>query len=168
MEDEKLKNWLDLTKQYAADSFWKEVFNQSNHPFSNHEKVSEVMTNRTKDSKINSLFPRCDMFEKDNHLIIEVEFPGIAQDDFTVILKGQDLTFAGKYSTLRPKIHYYLKEREDRDFEKTIILPVKVNKAGIYSSLENGLLTIILPIIREEDAVPVYIDLSVNPIQPHD
>ena len=38
MENEKLKNWLDLTKQYAAESFWKEVLNQKDHPYSTRIK----------------------------------------------------------------------------------------------------------------------------------
>nr|WP_275411190.1 Hsp20/alpha crystallin family protein [Bacillus sp. B15-48] len=117
-----------------------------------------------------SLFPICDIYEKGNHLFVEAELPGMSKQDISVSLKGQDLIIAGKYSTLKPGLHYYLKERENRHFEKKIILPVKINKTGIRSSLEDGLLTIELPIIREEDSVPIYIDLSSStppsPLQP--
>jgi HSP20 family protein len=160
MEAEKWKNWLDLTKQYAAESFWKEVFNQSEQPFSGNERVGETISNLMNETKIKGLFPRCDMFEEDDQLFIQAELPGISRDDVVVSLKDQELVIQGNYSTLKPSLQYYLKERSDRSFVKSIKLPVKVNKQKVNSSLDNGLLTIICPIIKEEDAVPIHIEIS--------
>lgn len=164
MEAEKWKNWLDLTKQYAAESFWKEVFNQSDQPFSNNEKVSETISNLVNETKIKGLFPRCDMFEENDQLYIQAELPGISREDVVVSLKDQELVIQGNYSTLKPRLQYYLKERSDRSFVKTIKLPVKVNKQKISSNLNDGLLTIMFPIIKEEDAVPIHIEISRSPI----
>jgi len=160
METEKWKNWLDLTKQYAAESFWKEVFNQSEQPFSGNERVGETISNLMNETKIKGLFPRCDMFEENDQLFIQAELPGISREDVVVSLKDQELVIQGNYSTLKPSLQYYLKERSDRSFVKSIKLPVKVNKQNINSSLDNGLLTIICPIIKEEDAVPIHIEIS--------
>ncbi|MGM0899680.1 Hsp20/alpha crystallin family protein [Mesobacillus maritimus] len=164
MEAEKWKNWLDLTKQYAAESFWKEVFNQSEQPFSGNEKVGETISNLINETKIKGLFPRCDMFEEEDQLYIQAELPGISREDVVVSLRDQELVIQGNYSTLKPRLQYYLKERSDRSFEKSIKLPVKVNKQKISSSLNNGLLTIMFPIIKEEDAVPIHIEISPSPI----
>jgi HSP20 family protein len=160
METEKWKNWLDLTKQYAAESFWKEVFNQSEQPFSGNERVGETISNLMNETKIKGLFPRCDMFEENDRLFIQAELPGISREDVVVSLKDQEIVIQGNYSTLKPSLQYYLKERSDRSFVKSIKLPVKVNKQNINSNLDNGLLTIICPIIKEEDAVPIHIEIS--------
>jgi HSP20 family protein len=164
MEAEKWKNWLDLTKQYAAESFWKEVFNQSEQPFSGNEKVGQTISNLLNETKTKGLFPRCDMFEESDQLYIQAELPGISREDVVVSLKDQELVIQGNYSTLKPGLQYYLKERSDRSFVKSIKLPVKVNKQKISSSLEDGLLTIMFPIIKEEDAVPIHIEISQSPI----
>lgn len=165
MEAEKWKNWLDLTKQYAAESFWKEVFNQSERSFTGEEKLSDTLSNLMNETKVKGIFPRCDMFEEDGKLYIQAELPGIASEDVVVSFKDQQLILEGNYSTLKPGIQYYLKERSDRSFVKSIKLPVKVDINKISSSLNDGLLTIVFPVVKEEDAVPVHIEISRSPIQ---
>jgi HSP20 family protein len=161
MEAEKLKNWLELTKHYAADSFWKEVFNQSSHPFSHEgEKIGKNLAGLARATRLKDPFPRCDLYEKDVKLFVEAELCGMNKEDVTVMLRGQELTIQGVISTLKPQIHYFLKERPDTPFEKNISLPFKVDKNNISSSFDYGLLTVILPIIPEEDAVPVHIDFA--------
>lgn len=159
METDKWKNWLDLTKQYAAESFWKEVFNQTDQPFAGHEKMGETLSNLAKETKTKGLFPRCDMFEEEDQLFIQAELPGISREDVLVTLREDNLVIQGNYATLKPKLQYYLKERSDRSFEKSIKLPVKVNKKKINSRLQDGVLTIVLPIITEEDSVPIHIEI---------
>jgi HSP20 family protein len=161
MEVEKLKNWLDVTKHYAAESFWKEVFNQSSHPFSHEaEKIGKNLAGLAKATRLKDPFPRCDLYEKDGNLFVEAEVTGMNKEDINVMLRGQELTIQGVISTLKPQIHYFLKERPDTPFEKVLTLPFKVDKNNISSRFDNGLLTVILPIIPEEDAVPVHIDLA--------
>jgi HSP20 family protein len=161
MESDRLKNWLDYTKRYAADSFWKEVFNQSSHPFSMEgEKAGKNLAGGALSTRLRDPFPRCDLFEKDGNLYVEAELPGMQPEEAIVILKGQELTIKGVISTLEPKIRYFIKERPDRPFEKIIILPFKVDKNKVSSGFENGLLTVTMPIIPEEVAVPVHIEFN--------
>ncbi|MCM3588037.1 Hsp20/alpha crystallin family protein [Mesobacillus maritimus] len=164
MDETKWKNWLDLTKQYAAESFWKEVFNQTNQPSSQTENLGAALSTVKKESKVRSLFPPCDMYEKEDILYIQAELPGIKAEDVIVKLQGESLFIAGNYGTLQPKLQYYLKERSDRSFEKAIQLPVKVKKNAINSNLQDGVLTITLPILKEEVAVPIYIEINRSPL----
>lgn len=164
MEAEKWKNWLDLTKQYAAESFWKEVYHQSDKPLTGDERLSETLSNLMNETKVKGIFPRCDMFEEEDQLIIQAELPGISREDVFVSLREQELILEGNYSTLKPGLQFYLKERSDRSFVKSIKLPVKVNTNKISSSLNDGLLTIIFPIMKEEDAVPIHIEISRSPL----
>ena len=164
MDETKWKNWLDLTKQYAAESFWKEVFNQTNQPSSQTENLGAALSTVMKESKVRGLFPACDMYEKEDILYIQAELPGITAEDVIVKLQGDSLFIAGNYATLQPKLQYYLKERSDRSFEKAIQLPVKVKKNAINSNLQDGVLTITLPILKEEVAVPIYIEINRSPL----
>ncbi|WP_053363834.1 Hsp20/alpha crystallin family protein [Bacillus sp. FJAT-27251] len=160
MESERLKNWLDYTKRYAADSFWKEVFNQSSNPFSKEGEIGKNLASGAMDTRLRDPFPRCDLFEKDGNLCVEAELPGMHPEEVMVVLRGQELTLKGVISTLEPKIRYFIKERPDRPFEKIISLPFKVDKNKVSSGFENGLLTVTMPIIPEEDAVPVHIEFQ--------
>ncbi|CAM3742904.1 Hsp20/alpha crystallin family protein [Mesobacillus zeae] len=152
MEMDKLKNWLDLTKQYASESFWKEIFNQ--------QAVQHQGSQPTGGLKMQDLFPRCDLFEFQDCLYVEAELPGAVRENINIILQGQNLIIKGTYPTLKPTLQYYLKERPDRSFEKTITLPFKVNRHRIQTSLEGGVLSIVLPVIPEDEAVPITIDLN--------
>ncbi len=164
MEAEKWKNWLDLTKQYAAESFWKEVFHQSDKSFTGDEKLSETFSTLMSETKVKGIFPRCDMFEEEDKLYIQAELPGISSEDVIVSFKDQHLILEGNYSTLKPGLQYYLKERSDRGFVKSMKLPVKVDTNKISSSFHDGLLTIVFPILKEEDVVPIHIEISRYPI----
>ena len=164
MEAEKWKNWLDLTKQYAAESFWKEVYHQSDKPLTGDERLSETLSNLMNETKVKGIFPRCDMFEEEDKLYIQAELPGISSEDVIVSFKDQHLILEGNYSTLKPGLQYYLKERSDRRFVKSMKLPVKVDTNKISSSFHDGLLTIVFPILKEGDVVPIHIEISRYPI----
>lgn len=159
MEVDKLKNWLDLTKQHATEHFWREVFSHESKSYPcSGPFPQDLSPSRGAVSK--DPFPHCDLYEYEDRLFIEAELPGVTREQVRITLKGKHLAISGEYSTLKPRITYYLKERCDRSFEKNINLPYQVNQHGIKSSLEKGLLTIVLPIIKEEEAVPVHIECN--------
>ncbi|WP_071459849.1 Hsp20/alpha crystallin family protein [Bacillus massilinigeriensis] len=149
MEVEKLKNWLDLTKQYATESFWKEVLQQQNN-----RSNTSAHSNQPQDR-----FPHCDLYESNGYLYVQAELPGIQVENIQIILQGKSLILKGHYATLKPTIKYYLKERPDKEFERIIRLPYKVHRQSIETNIQNGLLTVLLPILPEEEAVPITLNL---------
>ncbi|WP_121612156.1 Hsp20/alpha crystallin family protein [Mesobacillus foraminis] len=165
MEVEKLKYWLDLTRQYAAESFWKEAFSQETNPFLSSGHIQNLSLAPKGGSS--ECFPRCDLYKYEDKLFVEAELPGMVREHAAITLKGKQLTIRGNYSTFKPNLTYFLKERCDQSFEKNINLPFRVNHHEIQSNLDRGLLTIILPIISEEEAVPIHIEQSAPAEPPH-
>lgn len=154
MDIEKLKQWLELTKQYQTQSFWNEVFDsEKGFPVqASDEVVTDFFSNQ-------NVFPRCDVYENEHGLVVEAELPGVEKSDMKVFLQQRELIIRGECKTMRQSIKYYLKERPNRAFEKKIVIPVPVNRQGIKTYFNNGILTIFLPIIRtDEEDIPIMVN----------
>lgn len=158
MDMEKLKQWLDLTKQYQQDQFWQQVFDQDSFTQAKQAKndgFEQAFRSRQ------DLFPICDVYQQDGFLYIESELPGLTEDNVQVTLQQGKVTIKGEYRTIKPSIQYFLKERVSRKFEKEITLPLPVSKTDISHFFQNGLLTIVLPISDDsEERVHIHIDDS--------
>ncbi len=89
--------------------------------------------------------PRTNIIEAENSLIIEVELPGVEQDDVSVVLQS-DREFIIKGQKMQPgsrkndTVTYHLFEREFGSFYKKIIVDFPLNTNNIQSVMENGVL----------------------------
>ncbi|NHM29342.1 Hsp20/alpha crystallin family protein [Neobacillus terrae] len=150
MEMDKLKKWLDLAQQYQSDDFWKSVFD---------EKTGSNPINRTKSAHgFNSqdILPKCDLFEKDNYLILIAEMPGLKKEDFQLSIQEQTLTLSGEFVSLEQNLRYFMKERPSRKFEKKINLPYPILKEQIHTELDKGIFKLIVPINKEDmEDIPI-------------
>jgi HSP20 family protein len=152
MEMDKLKKWLDMAQQYQAESFWKQIFDEKNA-----NPSSAPLTNPF--SKAQEYFPKCDLYEADGRLVVEIEIPGLNKDDVHVSLNQQILTITGEFKSLEPKRKYFLKERANRRFKKELTLPFPVLLKNSSSELCNGVLAIYLPLNQEEiEDIPILFD----------
>jgi HSP20 family protein len=152
MDLEKLKEWLQLTSQYQQESFLNYLFQNGNSPEgagTEHNRMPNL-------SFYPDIFPRCDLYELENKFILEAELPGINHDDIEIEFDDGELVIQGEYRTLKPKLQYYLKERPNRKFKKNVTIPFPVNKEGMNLSMENGILTIMIP-KKEEVEIPIPI-----------
>lgn len=152
MELDKLKKWLDLAGTYQAESFWKEVF-------------EEKQTNSSSFSLTNPFtiaqeyFPKCDLYEAEGQLVVEMEIPGLNKDDVHVSMNDQTLTITGEFKSLIPSRKYFIKERANHRFRKELTLPLPVLLTNSSSVIQNGILIISLPINREEfEDIPILFD----------
>lgn len=154
MDMNQLKQWMDMTKQYQAQGFWNEIFNSKNGlpVHSTENTAADFFSNQ-------NIFPRCDVYENQYGLIVEAELPGVEKGEIKVLLQQDELILKGKCNTVKQSIKYYLKERPNRTFEKKITIPISVNRHEIKSSFNNGILTIILPINRNEaENISIMVD----------
>lgn len=156
MELDKLKKWLDLAQQYQAESFWKQIFDEKveNPPQS-------PLTNPF--MKAQDYVPKCDLYEENGKLTVEMEIPGINKDDIKLSIKEQILTVSGEFKSLIPGRKYLLKERATHKFKKELTLPFPVLPENSSSLLNNGILTIHLPLNQEEmEDIPILFDDQTN------
>jgi HSP20 family protein len=114
------------------DSFWKNPFNFN--PF-----TAET-------------FPHINMLERDDDVLIEAEVPGIDLNDVEVLFQDNHVVLRGEKKFHGQKSHdsYHKLECRYGSFQRTILLPCKVEEDSIKAKYSKGVLTIKLP--KKEEA----------------
>jgi len=90
--------------------------------------------------------PNTNIIEVGNHVIVEVELPGVHKDDISIILQGsRELNIRGTKRQPKAKdssVTYYLFDREFGNFYKKIVIDFPLDTDSIKSTMENGVLTV--------------------------
>lgn len=150
MDYEKLQQLIELSKQYQTNQFWNQVFE------SNFNNVHSQMNNKSFEQDVStyfsyaSNFPFVDLYEADKALIIEIEVPGLNDEDISFSIDDKRLLIEGRIDTFKEGVRYFLKERANRTFEKSIPLPheVDINKMGRV--MRDGVLYVKFPLQNDE------------------
>ena len=105
--------------------------------------------------------PAVDVFESRDRLVVVMEVPGLPPEALRVVYRERELVLAGERRARRtgPGATFHCLERPHGRFERTIPLDVAVDVARAKASLAGGLLTVILPRLRErrgrETVIPI-------------
>jgi HSP20 family protein len=105
--------------------------------------------------------PAVDVFESRDRLVVVVEVPGLPPEALRVVYRERELVLAGERRARRmgPGATFHCVERPHGRFERTIPLDVAVDVARAKASLAGGILTIVLPRLRErrgrETPIPI-------------
>ena len=78
---------------------------------------------------------------------VSIDVPGMNESDLSIHLEGNTLRVSGKkseHSESKDK-HYYRTERSYGAFERTLSLPEDANVDEIKASLNNGVLSLLIP-----------------------
>jgi HSP20 family protein len=98
--------------------------------------------------------PPIDVEEKDDEIIIRAEIPGLDKDDFKVEVADDRLILRGQKkleSEERGRGYYYAAHRFGA-FTRVIPLPSEVDVKKVSAKYKNGLLRVVLPKTRNENA----------------
>ena len=110
------------------------------------------------DGWIESMFedggPAIDVEETDDEIIVEAEMPGLDKDDFKVEIYDDRLILRGqkKFENEERGSGYYYAERRFGAFTRVIPLPSEVDARKASAKYKNGLLRVVLPKVRDENA----------------
>ena len=125
---------------YAKDAQANNLhdFNQYD-PFGILEQLSEYTSQ--------SVFPRVDIVETQNEIIIDADVPGIDLDNLKVTIENDMLTISGKELAQEKTddARYYRQERFSGEFVRKIQLPSSIDQDEIKATNANGVLTITIP-----------------------
>ena len=104
--------------------------------------------------------PHLDIAENDSNFIINVELPGLKQDDITITIQNDVLALKGEKTVEKDsKNHnYHLCERSYGNFVRSFRLPNHINSEKIDASFKDGILTLILP--KLEETKPKQIEIK--------
>jgi HSP20 family protein len=155
MEIDNLKKWLEVAQHFQSDRFWNQIFDENSNSQSAHNLTLNPLT------AAKEYFPKCDLFEIENELIVEAEIPGMKREDLHISIQQQFLTISGEFNSLQSNRKYFLKERANRKFKKELILPYAVLINKTHTEIRNGILVIVMPINRTKvENIPIAFEQS--------
>jgi HSP20 family protein len=105
-----------------------------------------------------SIIPPVDIIEETDRFLLKADMPGITKDGLDVKIDNDELTISGKYETDNNKEYSY-SEFTIRDYSRSFRVSNGISTKDISASLENGVLTLILP--KSEEIKPRKIDVKV-------
>ncbi|MCC8418003.1 MAG: Hsp20/alpha crystallin family protein [Rickettsia endosymbiont of Bryobia graminum] len=128
---------------------------------------SELQNNSSKRSYINDIFnnffneiaswpssyndrmlsPKTDVMENDSEYNLEMELPGITQDNIDLKIDSNILTIEGKKerSSEKKDHNYHMQERYYGSFYRSISLPSNIDEEHIAAKFKDGILSIKIP-----------------------
>ena len=110
--------------------------------------------------KANATAPAINVIESDKDYKVEVAAPGMTKEDFKIhINEDNDLVISMEKKTEstegdkegKKESRYLRREFSYSKFQQTMILPDNVDKEKISAAVENGVLSVQLPKISEEE-----------------
>ncbi|MBI5327449.1 MAG: Hsp20/alpha crystallin family protein [Deltaproteobacteria bacterium] len=106
--------------------------------------------------------PVVDMFSTHDSIIIEIELPGVRQDEVDISILRSTLTIRGlKYECFdEKKVNFVCMERSFGRLFRVIDIPYPVDTSVIKAVFRDGLLTITLSRIEEKRGVPRKINVE--------
>jgi HSP20 family protein len=111
--------------------------------------------------------PAVDVFESRDRLVVVMEVPGLPPEALRVLYRERELALAGERRARRtgPGSTFHCLERPHGRFERTIPLDVPVDVARARASLAGGILTVILPRLRERRGRETVIPIEREPTE---
>lgn len=106
--------------------------------------------------KANATAPAINVFETEKEYKVELAAPGMTKEDFNVrIDEDNNLVISMEKKTEnkeeKKEGRYLRREFSYSKFQQTMILPDNVDKEKISAAVENGVLSVQLPKISEEE-----------------
>jgi HSP20 family protein len=106
--------------------------------------------------RTNATAPAINILESESEYKIEVAAPGMAKEDFIVRIDDNNhlvVAMEKKVENAEEKqeVHYLRREFSYSKFEQRMILPKNVDKEKISAKMENGVLCVSIPKLKEEE-----------------
>jgi len=92
-------------------------------------------------------YPALNFWSNENEAFLEIEMPGVVQDDFELTVADDVVTIAGerKDPYVAEQATAHRQERAFGKFSRTLQLPFAVDADKVVARYENGVLRVTLP-----------------------
>jgi len=152
--------WNPYKKTERTQHDRDRMFNRSLNNFDNRPGVNNSGVNKPNFNRPDFQYhfsqsfstPKMDVKENANQYVVFVNLPGANENEISVTLNGQRLTVKGKQDYKKQNRNatgnIVFKESRSGSFQRSITLANPVNKNQMKTRLNNGVLTIIIPKIK--------------------
>ncbi len=95
--------------------------------------------------------PAVDVYETANEIIVMVDLAGVTKEEIEVTFDGDSLRIVGtrRDMTSTPKVRLHQMEIDFGNFERSVVIPVQVDKDRISAMYRRGFLQITLTKLRK-------------------
>lgn len=100
-------------------------------------------------ARADALTPRIDMLDLGDALQLVIDVPGVSQSDLELAVNDGELLIAGLRETLPQGPAVLSSERPSGPFQRSIALPLPVDRENATAHLANGVLVVTLPKVTE-------------------
>jgi HSP20 family protein len=106
--------------------------------------------------------PRADIYETENHIVVQLDIPGIKADDVDIQCEKGMLSIKGErpFKNDEPKHQYYRVENPYGPFERYFEIPRTLDVSKVEAKYQDGVLTLAFP--KTEEAKPKKIEIQVT------
>jgi HSP20 family protein len=121
--------------------------------------INDPYTPRTEDS-FGAWVPPVDIYERQDHLVIRVEVPGVQKEDMDVRIENGVLTLHGERKEEKEvkEENAHLMERVYGRFTRSFSLPTTVDAAKVTATYRDGVLEVTVP--KVETAKPKKVEIK--------
>ena len=163
-----------LTKRANGDSLRERVvapqrgFEFGTDPFNDLARTMRRMSSYFSATGIPTMesldaiaFPPIEVYEKDGSYVIDAAVPGFKRDEIEIECTDNRCTISGSSERqayeerLKDKVHQ--SELQRREFARTIALPKDIDCDRVSAKLQDGMLTITLPMVAPSTAKKIAI-----------
>ena len=145
MKNTSLNKWMPSRDEFLTpvDTIIDRFFNEAMPAFGNEFGV-EFFGNNS--------YPKVDVTDHQDKIVIVAEIPGLTKDDVSVDLEQRVLTISGGKREVKQDddVRYIRKELKRSSFKRSFKLGDNMKVDGIEADFDNGLLNITVP-KREKD-----------------
>jgi len=109
-----------------------------------------------------SFTPRMDIVHDDESVYVYLDIPGVRKQDIKLTLQEGVLTISGekKQPENLEKKTYYKMERAFGSFNRSVSIPVEIDKNSIKAKLENGVLEVTIK--KAEPKKPEEVEITIQ------
>jgi len=92
--------------------------------------------------------PPTDVYETEDHIVVQVEIAGMRNGEFSVSLTDRVLSISGTRQDPAPKTAYLQMEIPYGDFYTEVFIPVPIVEDAIQATYHDGFLKVLLPKVK--------------------
>lgn len=87
-------------------------------------------------------FPLMNIWRAENEVFVEVELPGVLQDDVEVLVTPDNQLVVSGQRRESPEEGWHRRERRFGEFSRTVALPAEVDSEQVTACLQDGILRV--------------------------
>jgi len=144
---------LDAMRR-EMDRIWEDIFPP--------RKADQPWKRQTAPQEQATVSPAIDIIDRNDEIVVRAEMPGVPKDAIDVSFQDSTLTLKGevKEDASAKEGHYSYSERNYRYFLRSVSIPFKIRQDGIKAALKDGVLSVHLPKVLEEQPRKITVEIS--------